>query len=62
MSLVCKEALDKIKADLSRAKSGSSFEIGYYNCIQALQSAISLLEQIDHSTQGYSFEIKPKES
>lgn len=62
MSLVSKEALDQIKDDFSRAKGGNSFELGYYASMRALQTAIGLLEQIDHSTQGYSFEIKPKES
>lgn len=58
MSIVSKETLDHIKKKRSDALSGSYWESKYYNAMRGLDSAIAILEQIEHTTQGLSIETK----
>lgn len=58
MSIVSKETLDYIKKKRLDALSGSYYENKYHNAMRGLDSAIAILEQIEHTTQGLSIETK----
>ncbi|HBT0444765.1 TPA: hypothetical protein MCM29_005134 [Klebsiella pneumoniae] len=58
MSIVSKETLDYIKKKRSDALAGTYYENKYHNAMRGLDSAIAILEQIEHTTQGLSIETK----
>lgn len=57
MSLVSEGLIGQIKAEIERAKN-IRYEQSYYVVQAALYRAIGALEQIDHSSKGFSFEVK----
>lgn len=57
MSLVSEGLIGQLKAEIERAKS-VRYEQSYYTLQAALYRAIGALEQIDHSTKGFAFEVK----
>ena len=58
MSLVSKESLDYIKKKRKDDIDNSYWENKYHQAMRGLDSAIALLEQIDHTTQDLVIETK----
>lgn len=58
MSLVSKESLDYIKKKRKDAIDNSYWENKYHQAMRGLDSAIAILEQIDHTTQDLVIETK----
>lgn len=64
MSLVNQETLSDIKSLKVNAKLGygMNFADKYNVSMEALQMAISLLEQLHESTKNFEFEVKVKQN
>lgn len=58
MSIVNRETLGYIKEKRNRAYSENYWEQKYHQAMRGLESAVALLEQIDHTTDGLTVETK----
>lgn len=58
MSLVDRTVVGNLKAGLSEALNSRSYEEGYRIGMRYLQAAVAVLEQVEHSTKDFSFEVK----
>lgn len=59
MTIISKESLDFIKGrHITAIKGGLSYEAAYHQALLGLEAAITLLAQIEHTTQGLSIETK----
>lgn len=62
MALVNKEILKDIKAKYKQSQYLSHTEASKREATEALNMAITLLEQIDFITQSFEFEVKIKDN
>lgn len=57
MSIVNQETLARIKSERRSAYESDEWKTGYNRAMRGLDAAIAQLEQISHTTSGFSVEI-----